>query len=215
MLDEQYRILWGASRGKAYMRGGLERFGKDFKAQVEHNGALLRDGKGVVTGFSKTRSGPALVAITLIRRSDSGIANLGTVRRYLVMTRHLTPAKLSAMSETFGLAGLRLAPAAEQVAPAYALRGEAGKIGQLTWTERRPGKEAARAASGSIRQVAGVTALIILIFVLVSAFALYKMAKSEKLARTLALTDGLSGLPNRRALFELVQKSRIRRVFGL
>ena len=208
ILDENFHTLWGSSRGKAYMRGGLERFGRDFKAQVMANQALLRDGKGVVTGLSKTLSGPALIGITLIRRSDSGIASLGTARRYLVMTRHLTPSKLSDMSRTFGLADLRLASTQEQVSPSHLLRGAAGDVAQLTWTPRQPGMEAARAASGSIRTVAGVTALIILIFVAVSSFAFYKLAKSEKLARTFALTDGLSGLPNRRALFELVQKSK-------
>ena len=208
VLDGDYRILWGYIDGKPYPGGSIARFGAGFNVLVKADPSQISSGERVVVGLSETWKGPAIVGISLIRRSDSGIGNLGAARRYLVMTRHLTPAMLKPVGATFGLAGLRLAPPGEQIAPSKELRSPAGDIGKLTWTPRKVGMEAARAASGGIRKVAGVAALIILLFTAASAFGLYRLAKSEKLARSFALTDGLSGLPNRRALFELVQKAK-------
>ncbi len=208
ILDENDRILWGYLRGNTYFGADPKVFGAGFSAMVAANRRRLENGEGAVTGLSQTIYGPAIVSISLARRSDTGIASLGSKRRYLVMTRHLTDSKLRDMSTTFGLAGLRLVPVGNQTDAAVPLQGAAGNIGQLTWTPRKPGMEAARAAAWGIRKVAGATALIILLFTAASAFGLYRLAKSETLARTFALTDGLSGLPNRRALFELVQKSK-------
>jgi diguanylate cyclase (GGDEF)-like protein len=208
VLDSDYRILWGYIDGKPYPGGSLARFGAGFNALVKADPSQISSGERVVVGLSETWKGPAIVGISLIRRSDSGIASLGTTRRYLVMTRHLTPAMMRPVGTTFGLANLRLAASGEAVAPAKRLRSAAGDIGQLTWTPRKPGMEAARAAAWGIRKVGLVTALLILLFTAASAFGLYRLSKSEKLARSFALTDGLSGLPNRRALFELVQKAK-------
>lgn len=208
VLDSDYRILWGYIDGKPYPGGSLARFGAGFNTLVKADPSQISSGERVVVGLSETWKGPAIVGISLIRRSDSGIASLGTTRRYLVMTRHLTPALLKPIGTTFGLANLRLAASGEAVAPAKRLRSAAGDIGQLTWSARKPGMEAARAAAWGIRKVGLVTALLILLFTAASAFGLYRLSKSEKLARSFALTDGLSGLPNRRALFELVQKAK-------
>lgn len=43
---------------------------------------------------------------------------------------------------------------------------------------------------------------MILLFILFSSLGLYKLARGEKLARNIAMTDWLSRLPNRRALIE-------------
>jgi len=208
ILDENFHILWGCLRGANYTGSDPALFGAGFSALLKTNANLLSKGEGAVTGLSRTVYGPAIVSISLARRSDTGITTLGAKRRYLVMTRHLTPFKLNELSTTFRLAGLHLAAPGKAIAPAITLQSAAGDIGQLAWTARKPGMEAARAAAGGIRKVAGAAALIILLFTAASAFGLYRLARNEKLARTFALTDGLSGLPNRRALFELVQKSK-------
>ncbi|MFT4074630.1 MAG: EAL domain-containing protein [Asticcacaulis sp.] len=208
LLDSDYRILWGYIDGKPYPGGSIARFGAGFNALIKADPAQISSGERVAVGLSETWKGPAIVGLSLIRRSDSGIDSLGEARRYLVMTRHLTPAMLKPIGATFGLADLRLAPSGADIVPAKALRSPAGPIGQLTWKSRKPGMEAARAAAWGIRKVALATALIILLFTAASAFGLYRLSKSEKLARSFAMTDGLSGLPNRRALFELVQKSK-------
>ncbi len=208
ILDESHRILWGYLGAKPYMGADPKVFGAGFSAMAAANRQRLEKGEGAVTGLSQMADGPAIIAVSLVRRSDGGKAGSGMNRRYLVMTRHLTASKLHDISSTFGLAGLKVMPAGIQAEPAEPLQSAAGSIGQLTWTPRKPGMEAARAAAWGIRKVAGATALIILLFTAASAFGLYRLAKSETLARSFALTDGLSGLPNRRALFELVQKSK-------
>ena len=208
ILDENNRILWGYLGGKPYTDTDPKVFGASFSALMAANRRPLESGEKVVSGLSRMADGPAIVAINLIRRSDGTMTGLGAKHRYLVMTRHLTASKLHDISSTFGLAGLRIVPAGTGAEPAESLQGAAGSIGQLTWTPRKPGMEAARAAAWGIRKVGGATALIILLFTAASAFGLYRLSKSETLARSFALTDGLSGLPNRRALFELVQKAK-------
>jgi diguanylate cyclase (GGDEF)-like protein len=208
ILDENDRILWGYLRGKPYAAADPKVFGPGFSAMVVASRRRLENGEGAVSGLSRMTDGPAIIAVSLVRRSDNGIADYGDKRRYLVMTRHLTVSKLRDISTTFGLDSLRLVSSDTQAEPAETLHSAAGSIGQLTWTPRKVGMEAARAASNGIRKVAGVAALIILLFTAASAFGLYRLSKSEKLARSFALTDGLSGLPNRRALFELVQKAK-------
>ncbi|VTN09293.1 Cyclic di-GMP phosphodiesterase Gmr [Raoultella terrigena] len=47
-----------------------------------------------------------------------------------------------------------------------------------------------------------MAASLILLFILFSCLGLYKLARGEKLARKIAMTDWLSRLPNRRALIE-------------
>lgn len=179
-------VSCGAISTASPIRGSLARFGAGFNTLVKADPSQISSGERVVVGLSETWKGPAIVGISLIRRSDSGIASLGTARRYLVMTRHLTPALLKPIGTTFGLANLRLVASGEAVAPAKRLRSAAGDIGQLTWTPRKPGMEAARAAAWGIRKVGLVTALLILMFTAASAFGLYRLSKSEKLARSFA-----------------------------
>jgi GGDEF domain-containing protein len=79
-------------------------------------------------------------------------------------------------------------------------------LGWLNWSPRLPGAEAAEAASANIRQIALLASGLILLFILLSSAGLYKLAKGEKIARRIALTDWLSHLPNRRGLIEHLDK---------
>ena len=55
-------------------------------------------------------------------------------------------------------------------------------------------------------EIALLASGLILLFILLSSAGLYKLAKGEKIARRIALTDWLSHLPNRRGLIEHLDK---------
>lgn len=118
------------------------------------------------------------------------------------MTRHLDDELLSELGSTFQIQNLRLT---SQNAPASSmpLHGSADEfLGYMSWEPHFPGAEAADAAADDIRQIAMLASGLILLFIVLSSAGLYKLAKGEKLARSIALTDWLSRLPNRRALIE-------------
>ncbi len=209
ILDENHRVLWGYYRDKPMIGKDVTLFGNGFEGLLASHREALQVGGDPAVGLTLTPDGPAIVGINLIRPATGPLKAKAGQRRYLVMTRHITDTTLQNLSRTFRIDGLRLISEQTAASPTLILKGADGPaVGRLTWQPRLPGAEAARAAFPGILRIAGVAAIIILLFVAVSAFSLYKLAGSEKLARTFALTDGLSGLPNRRALFELVQKSK-------
>lgn len=208
ILDEKFNILWGNEQAKPVHATSSAIFGSGFAALIKTSGQSLAAGGPAASVLTRTTTGPSVVAIGLIRPSAGAFPGKGATRRYLVMTRHITPAMLGRINETFRINGLALAPAGTHPKPGIALNGPDGvSVGTLTWKLPLPGAQAANAAAPGIQTLTIVAGVLILLFVAVSAYALYKLAESEKLARTFSETDGLSGLPNRRALFERLQKA--------
>lgn len=118
-----------------------------------------------------------------------------------MITRHINPQMLERLGDTFQIRNLHVTPGGGEYS--IPLRTQSGEIvGYLSWQPGLPGAEAARAASNNIRLIAVVAAGLILLFILFSCLGLYKLARGEKLARNIAMTDWLSRLPNRRALIE-------------
>ncbi len=208
ILDENFHILWGCEQAQRVTNSDSAIFGSGFAALIKTHGRDLAAGGPAASSLTSTTTGPAVVAIGLVRPSEGPFPGKGATRRYLVMTRHVTPAMLNKISTTFRINGLGFEPANAHVYPGIALKGADGRaIGMLTWKLPLPGAQAAKAAAPGIQRLTLVAGILILLFVLVSVYALFRLAQSEKLARTFSLTDGLSGLPNRRALFERLQKA--------
>ncbi len=208
LTDENGNILWGYFRGKPYVGGNQTIFGTEFRTLVSAHSQELASGSTAVSGLTATPYGVAIIGIGMIHPTEHALTGKGTMKRYLVMTRHLTPAMLGDLSHTFRIDGLRLAPTSDTNHPYLQLSGADGVVvGHLTWKLRLPGAEAAQAAAPKIQQITWLVAGLILMFIAVSAYSLHKLGHSEKDARTIALTDNLSGLPNRHALFERL-KSR-------
>ncbi len=206
VLDENRRILWGRFRGQAFTGTDARMFGSGFAALVAAHPGQLASGETAVSGFSLTRYGPAVVSISLVRPVEHPLSGAGTMRRYLVMTRHFTPGLVQGLGTAFRLDHLRAAPAADRHIPFLNLTGADGRVvAHLTWKPRLSGALAARAAAPRIQQITWLISVLVLVFVGVSGYALHRLAQSEATAKRFALTDNLSGLPNRRALFEHLQ----------
>ncbi|NUL35220.1 putative bifunctional diguanylate cyclase/phosphodiesterase [Kosakonia sacchari] len=202
VLDEKFAVLWGAFRNQPFTEPNLAFFGDGLAALIRNHSEPLREGKEVFAGITRTREGVAFVSIGLIRPASGRLNVYDATRRYLVITRHLNAKLLSDLGNTFQIDDLRLQVRNAAVA-SIPLRGSAGEtLGYLSWTPHLPGAEAAQAAAANIRQIAALAAGLILLFIALSSAGLYKLARGEKLARKIALTDWLSRLPNRRALIE-------------
>lgn len=202
VLDEKFAVLWGAFRSQPFTEPNLAFFGDGLAALIRNHSEPLREGKEVFAGITRTREGVAFVSIGLIRPASGRLNVYDVTRRYLVITRHLNAKILSDLGNTFQIDDLRLQARNAAVA-SIPLRGSAGEtLGYLSWTPHLPGAEAAQAAAANIRQIAALAAGLILLFIALSSAGLYKLARGEKLARKIALTDWLSRLPNRRALIE-------------
>ncbi len=212
VLDENYHILWGWFRGKPYAATDSAIFGTGFKGLVETHRQHMEGGTVVPSGLSRTIWGAAIVSIGLVRPTETAQPETGTMRRYLVMTRHLTPAMIGRMGQSFHLDQLRLTAVNDTSHPYLQLTGADKKvIAHLTWVPQLSGTATAQAAEPRLRQITWLIGCLVLLFVLISAYSLQKLARSEKDAQSFALCDGLSGLPNRRALFERLQACSKRR----
>lgn len=206
VLDENYRVLWGAFRSSPFNEHDLAFFGDGLKALIAQNEDPLRRGKNNVAGITKTREGLAFIGIGLIRPMVGRLNVYDGTRRYLVITRHINPTVLSALGNTFQIENLTLtdSPQNKYNIPVRTSSGEV--VGWLDWQLRQPGVEAAQAASPEIREIVLLATGLILLFILVSSLGLWKLARGERQAREIALTDWLSHLPNRRALIEQLER---------
>lgn len=199
VLDEHYRILWGAFQSQVLPRTDLSFLGAGLTSLIRSHAQALREGKNAFAGITRTEAGIAFVGIGLIRPTTGRLQVFDATRRYLVITRHINPQLLERLGDTFQIRHLHLAegPGAYRIP----LRTQAGEVlGYLAWQPRLPGAEAAQASSGSMGLIAGVAASLILLFILFSSLGMYKLARGERQAREIAMIDWLSRLPNRRAL---------------
>lgn len=206
VLDQNFNVLWGSFLGRNYTGKDLSLLGNGYAELVRRNAKSLAADKIIYAGITKTNEGVAFVGIGLVRPMTGRLQVHDATRRYLVITRHLNTRMLNELGNTFQIADLRFVAnsAGESSVPLKSAAGE--NLGYLSWDPRLPGAEAAKAASGDIARIAMLAAGLILIFIAISGFGLYKLAKGEKQARKIALTDWLSHLPNRRALIERLNK---------
>lgn len=206
VLDENYRVLWGSFHSSPFNEHNLDFFGEGLEALISQNEDALRRGSNVFAGITQTRAGIAFVGIGLIRPMVGRLQVYDATRRYLVITRHINPGLLNNLGNTFQIEKLTLgtAPQNQYNIP---VRTSGGKVvGWLDWQLRQPGAEAASAASPQIREIVLLATGLILLFILLSSLGLWKLARGERQAREIALTDWLSHLPNRRALIEQLER---------
>ncbi|WP_031522613.1 putative bifunctional diguanylate cyclase/phosphodiesterase [Siccibacter colletis] len=205
VLDENFHPLWGAFRSQPVAQPDVRFLGAGFQALLTQHRNALRDDKQIFAGITRTEAGIAIVGIGLIRPMSGRLQVNDATRRYLVITRHLNSEILRDLGNTFQINNLSWRNQRPD-ASSIALTSAAGEtLGWLDWTPRQPGMQAAEAASDDITRIVALAAALIVLFITLSSVGLYKLARGEKLARELAMTDWLSHLPNRRALLERLE----------
>jgi len=163
--------------------------------------AGLTPGKEV-GAFLRTAKGPAVAAISAIRPASDAVRAPESGLRTLFVLRHLTPARISKISDNFLVSGLLLADAPPATGDAVALNGPDGKpLGYLSWTPEAPGdKSYDQVRPLVLLALAGVVVFFALL-VLTGAIFAVRLKADENSARLQALTDRLSGLRNRTGLY--------------
>jgi len=210
VLDQHFTVLWGAFQGQPFSEKNLEFFGTGLKALINQHDRALKADKNIYAGITRTRHGVAFVGIGLIRPTVGRLPVEDATRRYLVITRHITPQMLSELGNTFQIEKLRFSPQrlSDNDLPFKSSSGEV--LGYLSWLSRLPGAQAAKAASWDITRIVVLAAGLIMLFILASSVGLYKLARGECHAWRVARTDWLSHLPNRRALIEELERVSLR-----
>jgi len=156
-------------------------------------------GKAASPAFVRTPQGVAMAAMA-VRHTPGGPA-------YMVMTRHLTPSLLKTLALTFRTSALNVAdtpPAHGFFVPLEDAFGN--RVAVLTWPDSRPGDQAAQAVWPQIINVGILMGVLVLLLVGTCIHGLKRASQGEKTARAQALTDALSGLPNRRALLDAIAR---------
>jgi diguanylate cyclase (GGDEF)-like protein len=210
VLDQNFRVLWGSFQSQPFTESNLDFFGNGLKSLITQHVRSLQTEKNIYAGITRTREGLAFIGIGLIRPTVGRLQVTDDTRRYLVITRHFNPKLLNDLGNTFQIENLRYNP--ERQSPSdLPLKSAAGEVlGYLSWQQRLPGAEAAKAASWEITQIVVLAAALIMLFILASSVGLYKLARGEQQARRVARTDWLSHLPNRRALIEELERVSLR-----
>ncbi len=206
VLDEHFHVLWGTFNSQKFEEHSLAFFGKGLQALIRNNAPALSANNEIYAGITRTRNGIAFVGIGLIRPMVGRLQVHDNTRRYLVITRHLNTQILKDLGDTFQISSLTFTPDKPD-ASTVPLQSSSGEtLGWLNWSPGLPGAQAAHAAATEIHHIAILASGLILLFIVLSSAGLYKLAKGEKIARRIALTDWLSRLPNRRALIEHLDK---------
>ena len=150
VLDEHYHILWGAFQSQVMPRTDLSFLGAGLTSLIRYHAKALREGKNAFAGITRTEAGIAFVGIGLIRPTSGRLQVADETRRYLVITRHISPQLLERLGDTF-----QIKPSASQRRPrrtsdpaAHAGRRGSGLSGVAAASARR------RSGPGLVRQYA-------------------------------------------------------------
>lgn len=203
VLDQNASLLWGTFKGQRLRAGSSGFLGQGFHTLLAKERANIDQGRTSYTGLTLTPEGLAIVAVAQIHPAKGPFAKLGVSRRYIVMTRHLTPAVVAALGQSLKLEDFHLAASRPRVGPAFDLKDSTGKVvGQFHWVSLRSGEVAVGAGRVEADQVVLLVGGLVIMLMAFAGYAIHRLATSEREARQVSLTDPLSQLPNRRALYQ-------------
>ena len=200
LLDENDRDVFGYRRGSAVMRPLREEFGVPINLMIER--ARDRSNlRGVQTAFLSDRAGTLqAVAIGSVMPSDD-LRPVPERTRLLVLARPVDAKAIDRLGSDFVFADLHVEgkPAPESSSLPI-LDPTGNRIASLVWTPSRQGTEAlVRVAPTAVLAIVLVCGTMA--FLLVIGFHnLIELQRREQEALRSASHDGLTGLPNRRAL---------------
>jgi diguanylate cyclase (GGDEF)-like protein len=152
-------------------------------------------------GFISTKRGIAAAGVALVRQKSGALDVPAGQHRYLIFARHLDDDRVSALGQTYVIAGLRLAPPsfeAEYLVPIVDPIG--ATLGKLVWTSRAPGNIAYAQVRPMVIEALGLVGLFFVVLLAIGWIAGRRLKAEENRAREEALRDRLSGLSNRDGL---------------
>jgi diguanylate cyclase (GGDEF)-like protein len=172
------------------------------------------------TGFVRTPKGVAVLGVALVRQKSGDLDKPQDQRRFLVFARHLAPAKVAEMGDTYVIEGLRFMPIDEESPNKVEIRNIHGKLlATLGWRSRLPGNLGYHQVKPLVYCALAMVGLFFLLLLVSGSNTLNRLKDDEAAARRLAMSDRLSGLLNRAGFFAaldgLVEEGRQRELHVL
>lgn len=207
ILDADGTNIVSFHQGVQSKTSAQDYFGETLKKTLKE---LATDGVtfDAVSTLVATPDGMTIMAASPILPSTAAVKIPVGRPHILIFARSITRDMLAKMSKQYIVDGLKVKPLTSGAKSANTLHDRWGKpVAVAAWQERHPGDLARK--SYSFSALATILALIGVMFpiAVVHSRAIRKLDDNERRARLSALTDSLSGLPNRAYLLEeLTQK---------
>ncbi len=150
--------------------------------------------------------GLAVVAVGPVVPFSDDFLPKPTSARFLIIARAFDADLVNQISKDYLIDGLKLSDA--KVAAGTPLIDPDGKVlGALTWTAREPGTVALSRLTPRVAIALALLAAMLLALMALAARGYAKVRRGEALARHTATHDALSGLPNRHALVDHLDRA--------
>jgi diguanylate cyclase (GGDEF)-like protein len=220
VLDGAKRPIAAYRNGKAFSQTPQSYYGEGFSRLVAlgSQGSPVQD-TGLIVN---TADGLSAASLRPILATLAGSASKDKARTFLLFSKAVTKESLAEIARQLDIGSLTVLPVdASSIAPPNRATGhgaEEGRhreiiraadgvaVGVAHWPSRNPGSVVRAANFDAARLIL----LIILALLLPTFFLHYRTVKglkrSETEARSLALVDSMSGLPNRKFLLEELQR---------
>jgi diguanylate cyclase (GGDEF)-like protein len=204
--------------GGGHVPAPVRRVIADFRAGHANLGAAADDAGGfapVATGMIMLDGGPALVAVAAVRAAGAG----GPVDEkfpVLVRTKRLDGGLIGAFEKMSGVAELAFdaeAPHADRDV-ASLIDAQGRMVGWLSWKREHPTMDAVVRLLPLLGAVAAGLVLFAASAIRQVGRATRRLATSEAEAHKIAYEDPVTGLPNRRMMFDLLDAALARRAGG-
>ncbi len=153
--------------------------------------------------FVHSSAGTALIGAAAIQPFEREPSMKPEDFYVLVFAKHITPAVVAEVSESFNIAGLRLDPYPVPGRLEAMLTDVAGnKVAAFTWPSQAPGTKSYAMVASDLRAAGAVLVVFLCGIGIVGVVTVRSLKASESRARDRALRDGLTGLLNRSGLLE-------------
>ncbi|MGM4982331.1 MULTISPECIES: EAL domain-containing protein [Rhizobium] len=152
-------------------------------------------------GYIMTSNGIAAAAAATIRERSGRIPVPEGQRRYLILVRYLDAARITMLSNTYVISGLKLVPPDTVVRYAVSIVDPLGmSLGRLIWNSRQPGDLSYQQVRPLVLGALGLVGLFFVVLLILGSLAGRRLRAEEVQARQGSLRDRLSGLLNREGL---------------
>ncbi|WP_431692809.1 bifunctional diguanylate cyclase/phosphodiesterase [Rhizobium giardinii] len=153
--------------------------------------------------FVHSSAGTALIGAAAIQPFEREPSMKPEDFYVLVFAKHITPAVVAEVSESFNIAGLSLDPYPVPGRLEAILTDVAGnKVAAFTWPSQAPGTKSYAMVASDLRAAGAVLVVFLCGIGIVGAVTVRSLKASERRARYRALRDPLTGLLNRAGLLE-------------